>query len=506
MPSRLTTSQFVDKAREVHGEVYDYSEVNYKNAKTKVSIICLEHGCFSQTPDSHLHGSGCPECGKGIAASANRYSSSVFIKKARLVHGQRYDYSRIEYERSNKKITIVCAEHGPFEQIPASHLQGMGCGKCGRIEQGRSRRLTTQTFVERANEVHGQKYDYEKVRYVTSQRPVEINCPEHGMFLQSPSNHLSGRNCPRCANLLRGEKKRLSRNDFLRAARQVHGDHYDYSRFDYKGMNKKGRVDCIEHGAFHQTANNHIYSGKGCPKCAAAARGLSKRLSQRDFIRRANAIHKGIYEYTKTHYVTGRKKILIRCSDHGEFTQWPEAHLAGQGCPKCGKERSADAKRDSAETFAAKAREIHGSKYDYSQVDYQNALTSVSIVCPEHGVFKQKPNDHLSQQSGCPRCARYGFDSTRPALLYYVGIEDRVIGRLYKIGITNRTVEERFKDDWHKIEIIRVWPFESGRKAKDAENSILREHADDRYNGPPLLLAGGDSEIFVRDVLDLDSR
>ena len=122
MPRRLTTEQFIAKASEIHGDRYDYSQVEYVNAHTKITIDCHIHGRFQQSPTSHLSGSGCPDCGTLATSQAQRKTAEEFIKEAREIHGDRYDYSRVEYVSANTKVTIVCPDHGPFQQVPASHL------------------------------------------------------------------------------------------------------------------------------------------------------------------------------------------------------------------------------------------------------------------------------------------------------------------------------------------------------------------------------------------------
>lgn len=128
MPKRLTREGFINRAIAKHGHKYDYSEVEYVNNTTPVKIICPIHGPFMQTPHNHLqgkHGRGCPMC-----ASTVPNTTETFIKKARAVHGDKYDYSKVKFTRNKDKVTIICPIHGPFEQEANSHLQGHGCPKC----------------------------------------------------------------------------------------------------------------------------------------------------------------------------------------------------------------------------------------------------------------------------------------------------------------------------------------------------------------------------------------
>ena len=187
----LTTDEFIKRAREVHGERYDYSLVKYINARSKIQIICPEHGVFEQTPDRHFHGHGCQKC----AVKNQRSNVQRFIKRARKIHGCKYNYSMVIYKDNKHPVMIICPEHGVFEQTPNGHLNGHGCSLCA-IKQ---RLLTNEEFIKRAREVHGERYDYSLVKYINAQTKVKIICSEHGVFEQTPNNHTSLKHgCPKC--------------------------------------------------------------------------------------------------------------------------------------------------------------------------------------------------------------------------------------------------------------------------------------------------------------------
>lgn len=184
------TITFVEKAKSVHGSKYDYSGVIYVNSKTKVIIKCPFHGSFYQRPDSHLAERGCSECDN----DSRRASKEEFIKRARLVHGDKYDYSKVEYVNKETKVTITCPLHGDFYQRPGSHLANCGCNKCGEYRT----RLTQDEFILKAKQKHGNRYNYDKVSYVNNKTPVVIICPKHGEVKQKPFNHLAGNGCYKC--------------------------------------------------------------------------------------------------------------------------------------------------------------------------------------------------------------------------------------------------------------------------------------------------------------------
>jgi serine protease inhibitor ecotin len=185
---QLTKEEFVEKAIKKYGEWYDYSKVEYVNSKTKILIICPDHGEFWQTPHSHLNGHGCPKCAKRY-----NYTTPEWVEKSILVHGDWYDYSKVDYVNNYTKVCIICPDHGEFWQRPGHHLKGQGCPYCSGVAK-----LTKEEFVERSILVHDIFYDYSRVEYVNNRIKVLIICPDHGEFLQTPSDHLMGHGCPFC--------------------------------------------------------------------------------------------------------------------------------------------------------------------------------------------------------------------------------------------------------------------------------------------------------------------
>ena len=167
----LTTKRFIEKATLKHGNKYDYSKVEYNGCNEKVNIICPEHGEFLQKPTTHLLGCGCPICGK--EKSSKPQTKETWIKKARKVHGNKYDYSNVKYINHNTHVSIICPEHGEFSQKPITHLRGNGCPECGKLKcMSYFKYKTTEQFIKDARKVHGDKYDYSKVEYVNSKQKV----------------------------------------------------------------------------------------------------------------------------------------------------------------------------------------------------------------------------------------------------------------------------------------------------------------------------------------------
>lgn len=207
---------FIQKAREIHGDKYDYSQVEYVNSQTKVKIICPLHGIFEQIPNNHIgkgKGKGCAYCGVEKNARGQSLTTEKFIENCRQIHGNEYDYSKVEYKNNYTPVTIICPNHGEFQQTPTHHQAGNKCSKCGHAQGGMKLRVSTEDFIEKAKKIHGDKYSYEKTIYVKAIEPVTIICKVHGEFQQLAISHASGKGCKHC-KFSRGE---AVISDYLRA-------------------------------------------------------------------------------------------------------------------------------------------------------------------------------------------------------------------------------------------------------------------------------------------------
>ena len=189
-----STQEFIEKAKLVHGNKYNYKNSDYKNQKTKIKIICKIHGEFPQLPDSHLKGGGCWDCYKSNKA----INTQTFIEKANKVHNFKYDYSLVEYTKSNIKVNIICHIHGQFSQKANNHLSGQSCAECAKIIGPLKKTKSLEKFISDAKKVHGNKYDYSLVKYDKAKLKVKISCKTHGEFIQVASLHLYGSGCPKC--------------------------------------------------------------------------------------------------------------------------------------------------------------------------------------------------------------------------------------------------------------------------------------------------------------------
>lgn len=283
--------------------------------------------------------------------------------------------------------------------------------------------------------------------------------------------------------------KRLTTEQFITKAMLIHGDKYDYSKVDYVNNSIKVIIICKEHGEFEQKPANHL-KGANCRKCTGTL-----KLSLNEFISNANSVHNYKYDYSKTVYTVSKNKVTITCPIHGDFEQKANHHLQGHGCSYCGGSNISNTKE-----FIEKANKVHNNKYDYSLVEYKNSKSKITIICPIHGEFQQTPISHI-KGSGCASCMACGFDINKPAYLYYLKVTTNDNQILYKIGITNRTVDERFNlTDLSKIEIVKQKLYEKGIDALAEETRIKRKFKKYQYKGSPVL-SSGNTELFTEDIM-----
>jgi len=257
---KTNLNDFIEKSNIIHENKYDYSLVDYRNAKTKIKIICFEHGVFEQTPDNHCrkNGSGCPKCNGGV-----KLNKKIFIDRSNIIHQNKYDYSLIHYINNSNKVKIICPEHGIFEQTPQNHLNCYGCYKCGVKKRSVSKSKNTYFFIEKSNTIHGNKYDYSLVDYKNTKTKIKIICSEHGVFEQTPNSHLNGSGCPNCKNS-KGEKKikeiLISKNiEFIQQYRFKNCKYKRSLPFDF--YLPKQNI-CIEYDGEHHFSNKIFNDGK----------------------------------------------------------------------------------------------------------------------------------------------------------------------------------------------------------------------------------------------------
>jgi hypothetical protein len=202
---KKTTEQFIEDAIKIHGNKFDYSLVEYKGVKNKVKIKCSESHVFEQTPNDHLNGHGCKICSGWGLMSEN---PNEFINRADKIHNNKYDYSKTKYIEHSTPLVITCKIHGDFKMAPKEHIiKKAGCQKCSMIVSTKKRTWDLEKFIIKAKEIHGNNYDYSESIYIKAYKKLNIKCKIHGLFSQTPKEHINQKHgCPICSSS-KGEKK-----------------------------------------------------------------------------------------------------------------------------------------------------------------------------------------------------------------------------------------------------------------------------------------------------------
>lgn len=361
-----------------------------------------------------------------------------FIEKARKVHKDKYDYSKVDYKNCKELVTIICPIHGEFEQTPTRHLNSLGCPLCAKESRINKKSLSKEEFVKRASKLFNNKYDYSKVEFKSVNDIGVIICPIHGEFKQKIATHLQGIGCKKCGIEKRSSDKRLTTEEFIEKAKQVHNNYYSYEHSCYSGSHNKITITCPIHGDVEVIAMNHLKGAK-CPKC------LGRNLTTEEWISKAKEIHGNKYEYDKVDYIDNRTPITITCPIHGDFNQTPNSHLNGRGCPKCGREKAKESNLKNTSEFIQESIQVHGDKYNYSLVNYTGKDRKVKIICPIHGEFEQRPNDHL-RGCGCPKCNE---SKGEKLINNYLKILKLNYTRQFPVQLENRLIYVDFKVEYN---------------------------------------------------------
>lgn len=211
---KISASDYIKTCKKLHNDKYNYSKINLINQSSKITIICPIHGEFEQIAHDHKNGHGCPKCAIDVNTKKKRNKLEDLIKRANIIHDNFYNYDKIkEHKNMHTKVTLTCPEHGDFEQTLGMHInKKRGCPKCS-IE---NRTGTKVNFLIKSRQVHGEKYNYDKVNYINSRTKIIITCPKHGNFEQRPRDHINNKQgCPICkeskgenmiSNLLKNKK------------------------------------------------------------------------------------------------------------------------------------------------------------------------------------------------------------------------------------------------------------------------------------------------------------
>lgn len=187
-----------------------------------------------------------------------------FILKSTIIHDGKYDYSLVEYINTNSKVSIICPNHGVFNQTPKNHLHNHGCPKCSSEYKSTKFRKSISDFIFKSNEIHMNKYSYDKSIYVNNKKPLIVICPDHGDFSITPIHHYMGHGCKKCS-----KTHRRTTAEFIKESNYIHNNKYIYHKSNFISLKNNITITCIKHGDFTQQSSHHL-RGHGCPSCSTS--------------------------------------------------------------------------------------------------------------------------------------------------------------------------------------------------------------------------------------------
>jgi len=412
-----------------------------------------------------------------------------YIKRACETHKNFFDYSKTNFTKMKAKINIICPEHGEFTTVAGNHLYGTGgCSECNLAKK------TLRNFNIFLN-IAKKKYDcdYSKSDYKNTKTLINIICPEHGEFQQKPERHLEI-GCPECR-----KNTKVDLNLIIKECDKVYDLKYDFSNSNFKTFGDIIEVICPTHGKFKQRPNKLVV-GKGCPKCLEEGR---IKENKRNFVEIASKIFNNYYSYDKVEYKDIKTKIIVTCPVHGDFEIMTNNHLNRHGCQKCGINK----RKYSTKEYIEESIKKHKGYYSYDKVEYKGSGHKIIVTCPVHGDFEVNAGSHLFG-TGCLKCSKEknGILKYKGKItyLYYIYFPQY---DLYKIGLTRKSVENRFAHeikDGLEIEILKVQEYKDGAQAFVLEQAILQKHKDKIIKKKlNKILITGNTEIFTEDVLNL---
>jgi Zn finger protein HypA/HybF involved in hydrogenase expression len=428
MCKRLTTEEFIEKAKSVHGDNYDYSETIYNGFNNKVRIFCNKYKqFFEQKPANHIKGQKYSKFDSNIV-------TDEFIEKAKSIHGDKFNYDKTIYLDSKSKIEIYCNKHNIyFLQSPYTHLKNkFSCPDCAT--EGKTINITKDEFIEKAKSIHGDKYNYDDVIYINSRIKIKIWCNIHNEhFLQQPNVHINQKcGCPKCGreisviktneifNLnghIHRDNRKLTKETFIEKAKKLHGDKYLYDDILYLNNKTNIKIYCTIHNEhFEQTPKSHIKNNpSGCPKCSIFNRSIKVRLSDEEFILKINDKYgTDTFGFDKLIYVNYLTPVTLYCNKHNEyFNQTPKALLTrNTNCTLCGSENRNYLLTYTNEEFINMSKDLHGKDtYSYDKTFYTKSINKVILFCIKHNeYFNITPKYHLTlSKGGCPKCANENY-------------------------------------------------------------------------------------------------
>jgi len=363
-----------------------------------------------------------------------------------------------------------------------------------------TRKVTQEDFIGRARVIHGDKYNYDNIGYTNITSPIRFTCLKcgHENLLRQARHHVEGSNqgCEICTSVLRTRNKET----FLKKLFYRHKDteKWDFKDFNYVSNNTKSKVTCLNGHEF-MTRPNDLLTGYGCRICGhtKVAAGRKPRPVNKRIITKLLS-NNVITDLTDYRIITDRVRSRCLVCDY----KWESRAgylFDNPRCPNCEQAKGHKKLEKRFEDYKEAIKDKFGDKYKYKEETFVNGKTPMTIVCPEHGEFQLSMIRHINKQrpNGCPKCAKYGFKRDREAYLYYLKTGDK-----YKIGVTNRSVSQRFGLRDREIIDGYICYLMNGEDAIVKEREIIKSNKEYLYTGNDIL-SSGNTEIFTENVLNI---
>lgn len=382
MPKKITQEEFNARVAENYGTTLDTSKFVYTRYNGRGVVTCPVHGEYEVSAQNLLKGFKCSKCYH--VSQTGRYKDSIreFVTKAREVHGNRYDYGHAIYRGAKRKLSIMCPEHGVFEQEAWSHLSGKGCSLCGDTRVGDLAKLAPEEFIRRAESIHGDTYDLSQIEYNGMGEKIKIVCKVHGPFMSKAGNFIYRKSgCPKCKSLKTSERSRRSLQSYADAGTLKHSGKFTYVGLTYLNQATYLTVICPKHGEFRQLAQDHL-KGIGCVKCSKPV------FDQQSFLLEALATHGVKYDYSNSVYTGAVEKVRITCPIHGDFLQAPTYHVnMSNGCPRCAGVGPSSGQMEIFEFLKTQVEVVSESALTGSKKRFDILIPSKNLAVEYHGLI-----------------------------------------------------------------------------------------------------------------------
>ena len=407
--------EILKRLRKVHGNKYEFEIPANVRTNIKIKFFCKLHGQSEALVSQLLAGNGCKNCGRVAASTKRALTTKQWVAKAKIIHGDKYDYSKTKYINSKTKVTVTCSRHGDFEINPSNHIQPTlrrGCKGCsgGKILNfdNSTKKLSQNEFLKRVKGATTKNLDFSKSIYNGQRETVKVICKIHGEFEAWPHNLFAGQSCPSCASIETGKKHRVDPIVITERLNSHFGSKYEIDQNSIKMVTKKIKLKCEKHGWFDGLLSNLLQSS-GCPICTsqrvAKIRNKKNTLTKGQIIKRFKLVHGDRYDYSSIEPNGTISVVKIKCEKHGVFEQKVSTHFSGKGCPDCGLEQKAvNATLGQGEIYQ-RLIDLNGKIFVYPPNCGLSLLNPMPIICREHGLFYQPLRIHL-KGNGCSECSQ----------------------------------------------------------------------------------------------------